>query len=119
MRDTKTIFGKRLRVLRKQRGWTIEELGHKAEMGYKHVADMERGVKAASFDAVDRLANALSIEPFELFLPTADSVGDPNINLRKIVEELDKHGSPAMKRFLSDVLSAARDFEARMPSANH
>jgi transcriptional regulator with XRE-family HTH domain len=90
----------------------VEELGRRARLGYKHVADIERAVKAPSFDAIDRLASAIGVESFELFIPSADPSVASNLKLRSIVEELDRAGTPAMKRFVSSVLAAARDFES-------
>src|SRR4051812_29961989 len=62
-------FGRRLRALRKSRRMTLEQLGHAARIGFKHVSEIERGVKTPSFDALERLARALRVHPYELFLP--------------------------------------------------
>ena len=112
MQDTKHIFGRRLRVLRKSRQWTLEELGQKAELGYKHVADIERGIKAPSFEAIDRLATALDVKPYELFLPSPLPDSDPDMRLGDLVREIERFGSASLKRFLLELWDSARNFHS-------
>jgi len=105
-------FGRRLRALRKAKRMTLEQLGHAAGIGFKHVSEVERGVKAPSFDALERLARALKVQPYELFLPehlVGDDEGDQN--LRLLIREIERHGSPRLKRFLTGVLAAAQGLE--------
>jgi transcriptional regulator with XRE-family HTH domain len=104
------LFGRRVRVLRKSRGMTLEQLGHAAAIGYKHVAEIERGIKVPSFEAIAKLAKALKSEPYELFLSEHLPAGKSDQNLRILVRDIEKHGSPALKDFLNSVLSAARMF---------
>jgi transcriptional regulator with XRE-family HTH domain len=55
------IFGGRVRWLRKSKGMTLEALASAAKVGYKHVAEIERGVKVPSFEMIERLAAALDL----------------------------------------------------------
>ena len=75
MEDAKSTFGRRLRTIRKSRGLTLEELGQSAKLGFKHISEVERGQKAPSFEAIDKLCRALKVAPYELFLPdTLDGI---------------------------------------------
>jgi len=114
MPNTNRIFGRRLRVIRRSRQWTLEQLGRKARLGYKHVADIERGVKAPSFEAIDRLAHALGVEPYELFLPTPEPGFDTEMRFGDLLKEFKQIGSPAMKRFVIDTLHGARNLHAAL-----
>lgn len=109
MLTTLEQFGKRLRTLRKSRGLTIEELGQAVGLGYKHVADLERAVKTPSFEAIERLAEALGAAPHELFQP--DEPEDRRVNaeesLRQAIEIIQSQGSLELKLFLSRVLQEA------------
>jgi transcriptional regulator with XRE-family HTH domain len=111
MQNTKSIFGRRLRVLRKSRHWTLEELGEKAGLGYKHVADVERGVKAPSFDAIDRIAAVFGVHPYELFLPSSEPGVDTKLRFRHLIQEFELVDSPAIKQFLVNVLGLARNLQ--------
>ncbi len=116
MADAKTIFGRRLRLIRKARGLTLEELGEAASVGFKHVAAIERGQKTASFEAIDRLATALKVQPYELFLPHDQS--DPKLHqaFKHLTRELEEQGSPALKQALLTLIPLVRQFEVE--SAN-
>ena len=100
-------FGRRLRNKKKKKGLTLEQLGRGAGLGYKHIAEVERGVKLPSFEAIEKLAEALKVEPYELFLPERLPTGDANRSLRLLIQEIDRHGSAELKAFLAEVLAAA------------
>ncbi len=69
------LFGRRVRLLREAAGLTQEQLGKAAGVDFKHVGSIERGEKTASFEAVEKLANALGVSYYELFLPDDLSAG--------------------------------------------
>ena len=112
MEDAKTIFGRRLRLVRKSRGLTLEKLGQAADIGFKHVADIEKGNKAPSFDAIDRLARALKVSPYELFLPYATNNRLLDQAFQKHIQEIEKNGPAGLKRFLVVVLPLLRQMDA-------
>lgn len=63
------VFGRRVRALRQARHWTQEDLAKAAGMDAKHIGAIERGAKTSSFSAVERIAEALSVPYYQLFLP--------------------------------------------------
>lgn len=65
--NKRTLLGRRLRDIRKAKGWTQEELGSKADVSYKFIGEIERGLQNPSFDVLVKIADALEIELFELF----------------------------------------------------
>lgn len=105
MEKAKIIFGRRLRVLRKARGMTLEKLGKAASLGYKHVADIERGIKVPSFDAIDRLAEALGVEPQQFFLREENNVGELDKALEALLEEVQAQSQADVKRCVVQVLT--------------
>lgn len=90
---------------------TLEELGQAASLGYKHIGDLERGDKTASFEAIDRLADALDVPLHELFVPVEDSETSISRSLKHGVAQLEDRGSPAFKRFAAEVLSLVHRLE--------
>ena len=64
--DVVQLLGRNVRLHRKLRGLTQEELAHRAEMERSYVSDLERGERNPSVRALGRLAAALKIEPKEL-----------------------------------------------------
>jgi transcriptional regulator with XRE-family HTH domain len=67
--ELREILGRRVRMLREDRRWSQEQLGKAARLGGKYIGMIERGEKAASFEAVERIAKALKVECYELFVP--------------------------------------------------
>jgi transcriptional regulator with XRE-family HTH domain len=65
--ELKAQFGRRLRQLRQQRGWTQEELAARADVGYRYISDIERGVRNPTMVGIARIAEALGCDPGELF----------------------------------------------------
>lgn len=62
----KKDFGKRLRKLREEKGWTQEELADKAGMHFTYIGQIERGVRNPSLINLYKLARALGVK--SLFL---------------------------------------------------
>lgn len=103
-----TVFGRRLRALRKARGLTQEQLGRLAKIDYKHIGGLERGEHAASFDAVERIVKVLKIQYHELFLPEHTVAGQLEDDLNLLLQQVDQLDKPQLKRFFAELLSAVR-----------
>lgn len=61
-------IGRNIRVLRKARGWSQEALGERADLSYKFIGEIERGLVNPSLDSLMKIANVLNVEIAELFL---------------------------------------------------
>src|SRR5258708_2133711 len=60
------VFGKRLRQLRLDAGWTQEKLAEVAGITTTYTSDLERGTKVPSLTIVLRLSRAFKISVAEL-----------------------------------------------------
>jgi transcriptional regulator with XRE-family HTH domain len=60
------IFGKRLRQLRTDAGWTQEQLAEAAGITTTYTSDLERGTKVPSLTIVLRISRAFRIGVAEL-----------------------------------------------------
>jgi transcriptional regulator with XRE-family HTH domain len=60
------IFGKRLRQLRIDAGWTQEQLAEAAGITTTYTSDLERGTKVPSLTIVLRISRALRMSVAEL-----------------------------------------------------
>lgn len=65
--DIKIKFGKHLRKLREDKGWTQEELADKAGMHFTYIGQIERGIRNPFLVNLHKLAKALKISAKELF----------------------------------------------------
>lgn len=63
-----TLFGQRVRSLRRLSRQTQEDLAHGAQVSTKTISEIERGIGNPTLDLIARLATALNVEEHELFL---------------------------------------------------
>ncbi len=64
-------FGNNLRAARETKGWTQEELAHRAELSPVQISRIERGKREIRLKTLLTLIAALDIEPSDL-LPNLD-----------------------------------------------
>jgi len=60
-------FGARVRELRRESGFSQEELAHRAELDRSYVGQVERGERNVSLDNIHRLAESLELKVRDLF----------------------------------------------------
>jgi transcriptional regulator with XRE-family HTH domain len=59
-------LGRRIRLLRTERGWTQQQLADMAQLGRVHISELENGKREAGLRALERLADSfdISLETF-------------------------------------------------------
>ena len=70
-----SLFGKRLRDLRKGRGWSQEKLAERSDLDSTYIGGIERGRRNPSLVSLAKLARALIISLPDLLLVPID-LGD-------------------------------------------
>jgi transcriptional regulator with XRE-family HTH domain len=65
--DVKQLFGDRVRLLRKKRGWSQEEFAQHVGLDRSYMGGVERGERNISLENICLIATALSVPPAELF----------------------------------------------------
>ncbi len=106
MDNIRVLVGERIRTLRKERGWSQEELGEKADLHHTYVGAVERGEKNASIDTLDKIADALGIEMVDLFTLTK---GKMNVDkLRAYIIEEVKESSLGMLQLIAVLIQTTR-----------
>jgi transcriptional regulator with XRE-family HTH domain len=64
--EIREIFARNLRVIRRSRGLSQEELAYRAGLDRTYISALERCLYDASIDVVDRLARELGTEAADL-----------------------------------------------------
>ncbi len=102
----KTRFGQLLAAQRKRRGLKQAELGERASLSVDMIAKLETGAAAPSFASIERLSEALAIDPAELF--TYELGGRPYDRqaMTELVAKVSGLKDPEL-RWLSGVVEAA------------
>lgn len=62
-----SLFGKRLAVIRKIRGFSQERFAAESGLARSHVSGIERGKVNVSLSTIGAIARTLTIDPKELF----------------------------------------------------
>lgn len=65
--DPKLIFGQRIALLRKSRGWSQEQLSLESGLARSYLGGVERGQRNISLVNIYRLADCLSLPVCKLF----------------------------------------------------
>lgn len=101
-------MGRRLAELRRAARLTQEELASLADIDSKYLGAVERGQKNVSFEVLERLIQALKVEPYEPFLfslkgrktlPAADDDA-----LVALIRKSDKTLRPILIHVLSEII---------------
>ena len=69
--DIKEIFAANLKENRRKKGLTQERLAETADISLRYLAMLELGKSFPSGEMLEKLANALDIQAFQLFYPLA------------------------------------------------
>lgn len=67
MSELRKLFGTNVRLLRRQRDLTQEQLASKVGVSSNFISLLENGDTSPSFDTLEKLAQALSVEVADLF----------------------------------------------------
>ena len=60
-------LGMRIKFLRKERGWSQEDLALEANVNKNYICDLENGRRNPSLDILERMSNAFGISLSVLF----------------------------------------------------
>jgi transcriptional regulator with XRE-family HTH domain len=116
MDNIRVLVGERIRTLRKERGWSQEELGEKADLHHTYVGAVERGEKNASIDTLDKITAALGIEMVDLFTLVQGQVDVEKLRAHVIAEV--EESSPGMLKLIAALIETTRSGKPPAPKKN-
>lgn len=61
--DPKLLFGQRLAILRKQKGWSQEQLALQSGLARSYLGGVERGQRNIALENIVKLARTLEVRP--------------------------------------------------------
>ena len=91
-------FGRRVRYYRKLKALTQEQLGEKANVGYKYIGEIERGRKRASIIILLRLSQALQISLADLIHFSNSPSDEQTRHMHSIMRILENRNTNNLKK---------------------
>jgi transcriptional regulator with XRE-family HTH domain len=82
--DERQQLGRRIKQLRRRRGYTQERLAERMDINAKYLSSIERGVENPTLDLLVRLAHSLEVDLHELFQGAPDE--EPPERLRRTID---------------------------------
>lgn len=105
IQELKEIYTANLRNLRKNRKMNQAEISEKVGISEKFYNDIETGRKWGSFETIVDIANALGVEPYELFLPQGSVISHNERRTQDLMKRLRSNFSElvdTMEEFLKE-----------------
>ena len=97
-KEIRAVFGQNIRIFRNRRNWSQADLAESAEISINFLSDIERGKKWPHPDTLSKLADALEIRVFELFL---EENTDITLNTQVLMNRFVKDVSLIINKSLS------------------
>lgn len=96
--NVKKIIGDRIRSMRNEKGWSQEELAHRADLHPSHMGQIERGETGFTIDSLEKVIKALDMTFEELFRFMSEEYKDTDTEtLAYIINRIYKRDSSDLK----------------------
>lgn len=85
------IFSRNLKLIRKERNLTQEQLAEQTDLTVKYISHLERGLSFPSADSLDKIVVALNVPVYRLFYAEESEAIPRDVlkkELHKIIDEL-------------------------------
>ena len=109
MIDIKEIFAENLRKIRRKKKLTQEKLAEKANMSLQYLALLELARKFPSGEMLERLANALDIETYELLAVASSATNELELLRNDIIHEVKTLNESLAKNITDEVIKAIKN----------
>jgi transcriptional regulator with XRE-family HTH domain len=101
MASLRDIFVKNLKQTRKKCGLSQEKLAEKANVSTHHIAMIELSRNFPAIDLVERLAEALDVEVYELFVDPDSPGGAVELSRRSLMDDIRRTVDDAVENAFS------------------
>ena len=104
MINVREIFGKNLKRIRHECGFTQEKLAEKAGVSIHYISMIEISRNFPKSEIIERLANALNIEVYELFLTSRSHIDEMERQQQLIITAIKQTISESIETSLETAL---------------
>ena len=106
--DIKRAVGKRIKIVRQRNGLTQDQFAEHVGLSPKYISGIERGVENPTMDILLRVAKALEVEPYDLFLFGESEESEKA--LRKGIEKMVREADREKLQLYFDVMRKVLEF---------
>ena len=104
MDSTKILLGRKIRLLRKAKGWTQDYLSEQLEINPKSILRIEQGQTFPTIQNLEKLADVFGIEIVDLFNNRSlDDISKLKKDINEIVENIDDDKIRYLYSFLNAI----------------
>lgn len=100
MSELSKVIGDRIRFIRNQKGYSIEELSHRSNVSITHLGRVERGSRSPSLDILGKIVTALDISFVELFSDVHIPKDEEDTTLSILINRLNSLNNNEQKELL-------------------
>ena len=108
MMDIKEILAANIKENRRKKGLTQEKLAEKADMSLHYLAILELARKFPSGEMLERLAEALEIEPHELFIISPSPQNELEQLRREIKNDIENAFGERLEQAIADAIKRCK-----------
>lgn len=112
MQKIRIELGRRIRELRKMRGWSQEKLGEMADLHPTYVGGIERGERNVAFENLVHIASAFGLSLSQFFDYQKGSPSRRDALKADLISSLQKRNESELK-LMSDFLKAFDEWKSR------
>jgi transcriptional regulator with XRE-family HTH domain len=102
--ETKELLGLKIKELRKKRHYTQEELAELLGLDCGYISKLEVGRNFPTIGTLEKIANILNVEMYELFQFTTEKNSDFKNEIIEIYDKLNKEKQYTLYRVAKDLL---------------
>jgi len=102
MTSLREIFAHNLKKKRKNCGFSQAELAEALNVSTHHIATIETARNSPTFDLVERMAKALNIEVYELFINPLSPLEEMERLYQTVSKNIEQVVSEAVKKAISE-----------------
>ncbi|MCR5079941.1 MAG: helix-turn-helix domain-containing protein [Treponema sp.] len=99
------IYAENIKRIRLLKGMSQEQLADLSKITPPYISEIENQRKIGSFETISAIANALEVEPYELFLPQGTVISHNEKRTKDLMKRLRSNFSElvdTMEEFLKD-----------------
>ncbi len=102
--ETKELLGLKIKELRKRKNYTQEHLAELSDLDFGYISKLEVGRNFPTIGTLEKIANILEVELYELFQFTNEKNNDFKKEINQIYDKLSKEKQYTLYRVAKGLL---------------